>query len=208
MFGYTRAEWSVMFAADKLCLYRMGLVGAKDGDLRKATLFPPEKRALNLLRWKGVREKPAQIGLPILTERAIRAGDYKFLRKLSEAVKQPAQQFDPTPKTPGERLQFFLLRYWVAEPPDKFGKPTGALCTFSNDGLLDYLQSIQGIALECGKNTVFLDAVGNLDSDGLRMLRERLGLIQTEKPVFRSAHLQRFRRNRALTGNLVVSDWK
>jgi hypothetical protein len=204
---HTEAEWSVMFAGDKLMLRDLGLISAKDGDLRKAQLRRSPEQVLGLLRWKQFREEPAPI-LHIISH-AIKVGDYKFLRKLSEVVAKPAEHFKFCPSTPHQKFQSFLLRNWTREPPDKNGHPTPALYSFSDDGLLDYLQELHNMCRKRGQNSEYIDSVENMDSRGLRTVWERLGLIRIEHPVFHSAQAERTRRDLSkLTGKLVVRSWK
>jgi hypothetical protein len=201
---YTKAEWSVMFATDKLILYKMGFISAKDGDLRKAVLLPSWRRTLNLCKWKVIRENPSQLASIIL--HAIKIGDGKFLRRLGDAVAKPAQAFDPKPKTPHDKLQAFLLHGWINEPPDAKGKPSPAFAYFDHERLYDCLQGLWDVARERKGNTEYLDALGSIaDARSLRAIWERLGLIKAN-PLFRSVEVDRSRRNLAPTGKLTVSN--
>lgn len=210
MLEIARMKWSVEFALHKLALYKLGVIRVKkDGDLRTSELLPSDKQALNFFRWKRFRENPQLLGHIVL--RAVKIGGSSgksFLRKLAEIIAKPALAFNSEPETPREKLQSFILKFWACDTTAEIGEPHPALCDFTDEAMLDYLQNKLQKARELGIDTTYLDAVENMDVRSLRAVWERLGLHRPKRPFFRSVQLDRSRRNPLKTGKLLLRNWK
>jgi hypothetical protein len=215
--SYTKAEWSAIFARDKLMLCDLGLVSAKDGDLRKAKLLSSSEQALNLLKWKQFRERPETIAHIIIP--LVKKGDTygrKFFRRLGELVEKPSKDFlDYLPQlmeSKHRQLQMFLLDNWakewsvtVYEPPQKPELPP--LYTFKNKALFDFLYELANKASELKRCTRY-QAVQEMDENSLGMIWRRLGLRRPDTGIWGHVEWERNRRTLMTAKRLVIWDQK
>jgi hypothetical protein len=215
--GHTEAEWSVVFARDKLVLYDLGLISAKDGDLRKAKLLPSPEQVLNLMRWKQFREKPEVLAHVVMSV-AKKGGSYgkKFFRRLGDLVAKPPKDFNEhLPQLMANerrQLQMFLLDNWTPEwSVTKPGSPQKAtippLYTFKNKGLFELLNELANKATELNRRTRY-QVVQEMDENGLGMVWRRLGLQRPNSGIWGRVEWERNRRTLLAAKRLVIWDRK
>ncbi len=185
-----RAELSTRIAGDRLWLLRLGLVTAKNGDLKTARLLSAEDQALNLLRWRLFRARETA-AIDFVVKRAIRNGNSKFLRRLADLVAKPAQDLPSRDSADtADRFRYFLLEWWTREVKMADGAIVPALYTFGDDAMLDYLLAFEE-NLHSTAAGASLEIVPTLEPRTLRTIWERLGLYRPGVGIWKRAELAR-----------------
>lgn len=210
------AEWSVIFAKDKLMLYDLGFIAAKDGDLRKARLLAESEQFLKLLQWKQFREKPEMFTQVILAMTK-RGGSYakRFFRRLGDLVAKPPKDFHEhlaqLMASQHRELQMFLLDNWAHEcnltvagslPAAKLPP----LHTFKNKALFECLYELACKANELKKPSRY-QVVQDMDESSFYMVWRRLGLKRSGKGIWEHVKLERSRRC-ITSSRLIIMDQK